>query len=188
MDSSNVLVIRDAPQASSDAITSKLLIVLLVLVLLIASTLGALWYLKRSRRSRNPDLPLHDNRKLAPKRSKHRRFSGITISATSLGHVVPQHKIIVNEKSEMVQTPASPVNGTLPQIRITFPEEIGDDGKAQSGREVVVHVGEQGNFGAEHVDEKLPPYTAAGERFVSVDLERIGGLREKHTLPQEARP
>lgn len=74
--------------------------------------------------------------------------------------------------------PPSPTT-EVPEIRITFPEEFDASGKRQSGRVVVVRVGET-SIGLEPVvgEEKLPAYETDG-RFQSLDLERIGGLGEK---------
>jgi len=72
-------------------------------------------------------------------------------------------------------TPTSPV----PEIRITFPEEEGADGKRKSGRVVVVQVGEAGAAFVRDIEpDNLPPYQKKGE-FTSVDLEKVGGLKEK---------
>lgn len=72
--------------------------------------------------------------------------------------------------------PPSPV----PEIRITFPEEEDNDGKRRSGRVVVVRISETGGVGLEpYHDEHLPPYVKDdAERFQSLDLDRIGGLKE----------
>lgn len=73
--------------------------------------------------------------------------------------------------------PDSPV----PEIRITFPDEHDDTGCKKEGRVVVVKIGDHGSVGmAPCMDEPAPPYhQAARERLKSLDLERIGGLREK---------
>ena len=74
-------------------------------------------------------------------------------------------------------TPSSP---DVPEIRITFPEEVDETGKRTSGRVVVVKVGEH-SVGMEPVrEEDLPPYKREEDaRFQSLDLERMGGLKEK---------
>lgn len=74
----------------------------------------------------------------------------------------------------------------MPEIRITFPDEEGGpgSGKRMSGRVVVVRIGEKGAVGMEPWGEEemrgeqLPPYRREGE-WASLDLERMGGLREK---------
>ncbi|GAM86076.1 hypothetical protein ANO11243_040860 [Dothideomycetidae sp. 11243] len=71
----------------------------------------------------------------------------------------------------------------VPEIRITLPEEMDHTGNRRSGRVVVVHVGES-TVGYEPYDEKLPPYQhSESERFQSLDLDRIGGLKEKEFRP-----
>ncbi len=81
------------------------------------------------------------------------------------------------EESSRPGSPTSP----LPEIRITFPEEEDDAGKRKSGRVVVVHISENGGIGLEpYDDDHLPPYQKSDlGRFQSLDLDRIGGLKEK---------
>lgn len=68
----------------------------------------------------------------------------------------------------------------MPEIRITFPEEEDEAGKSTSGRVVVVRISETGGMGLElYSDENLPAYQQSdAERFQSLDLDRIGGLKE----------
>lgn len=54
--------------------------------------------------------------------------------------------------------------------------------KTGSGRVVKVFVDDKGGLGMEPVNSEdgLPPYVAnEGSRFVSLDLERMGGLKER---------
>lgn len=80
--------------------------------------------------------------------------------------------------SSASSTPSSP--GEIPEIRITFPDEHDETGRPQSGRVVIVRVGENG-IGLEPVpDDQLPAYCKeTGDRFDSIDMERVGGLKEK---------
>ena len=73
----------------------------------------------------------------------------------------------------------SPTTSPIPEIRITFPEEEDEMGKRQSGRVVVVKVSDLGGVGLEPLGEKqgLPAYE--GEGWKELDLEQIGGLKEK---------
>ena len=72
-----------------------------------------------------------------------------------------------------------PTQNSLPEIRITFPEETDLSGGRQSGRTVIVHVGDS-TVGFAPYDEKLPAYQQSEtDRFQSLDLDRIGGLKEK---------
>lgn len=68
----------------------------------------------------------------------------------------------------------------MPEIRITFPEEEDEAGKSKSGRVVVVRISETGGLGLEPYSyEKLPAYQQSdAERFQSLDLDRMGGLKE----------
>lgn len=68
----------------------------------------------------------------------------------------------------------------MPEIRITFPEEEDDAGQNKSGRVVVVRISETGGLGLEPCsDEHLPAYQQSdAERFESLDLDRLGGLKE----------
>lgn len=83
------------------------------------------------------------------------------------------------------QSPSSPTD-SIPEIRITFPEEEDAGGKRKSGRVVVVRISETGGVGLEpYSDEHLPPYQKSeAERFQSLDLERMGGLKEMEHAPK----
>lgn len=74
--------------------------------------------------------------------------------------------------------PLSP--DSVPEIRITFPDEEDESGRQKGGRVVIVRVGEHG-IGLEPLrDEQLPAYEKeTGGRFQSIDMDRIGGLKEK---------
>ena len=94
--------------------------------------------------------------------------------------VRPSESIYVyQEKQSLIENSDAPPSASVPEIRITFPEETDDVGKRQSGRVVVVHVGET-SMGLEPFSENLPAYqTSEADRFQSLDLDRIGGLKEK---------
>ena len=165
-----------------------LLIVLLVLLIVSVLSVGALWFLRRKHKARAALLlPTHvDSEKLsAPIKKGHRRISSVTISPSISLTAERQSypRFVDEEKRELIATTTpSPSAGPLPQIRITFPEETDDSGKWQSGRVVLLHVDDKGGIGMEPVreDENLPPYET--ERFVSLDLDRIGGLKEKQNM------
>ena len=82
---------------------------------------------------------------------------------------------MVDEPSQP-SSPSSPV----PEIRITFPEEEDEAGKSKSGRVVIVRISETGGLGLEpYSDQHLPAYQQSdAERFQSLDLDRLGGLKE----------
>ena len=100
----------------------------------------------------------------ANKHSRNRNTASISIS---------------NEKSAFLEDePYSPTD-SVPQIRITFPDELSSDGKRQS-RIVIVKISERGSVGYEPYEEPLPVYQEKeSPSFQSIDLERIGGLKEK---------
>lgn len=87
-----------------------------------------------------------------------------------------------SDKHSLISGAASPPQSPIPEIRITFPEEEDGSGKRKSGRVVVVRISEAGGVGLEPYhdhDDQLPPYQMAGDgRFESLDLERMGGLKE----------
>ncbi|KZF21363.1 hypothetical protein L228DRAFT_171180 [Xylona heveae TC161] len=153
----------------------NLLIALLVLVFLGLMLVAALLVLRNHRRSRKQaELPLY-NEKPGRKNSNHRR---LTITAAPYGNR-SEPVFVYDEKRNLVENSSSPPESPIPEIRITFPEEEDEGGKRKSGRVLVVHVGDK-SVGMEPLEEDLPPYHKGDDgRFQSLDLERIGGLKEK---------
>jgi hypothetical protein len=153
-----------------------LVVALLALALLALCLIGVLYYLRRQRRVHKQSLlPTHQQCT-----SQHR----LTISATSfLGNAEPVY--VVEEKQEPTSSLSTLPSSPVPEIRITFPDEDGSSGKRQSGRVVVLRIAESGAVGMEPLaKEQLPPYQPTdGGRFQSLDLDRIGGLKEKEVGP-----
>lgn len=83
----------------------------------------------------------------------------------------------------MLQNPQSPPHSpdNVPQIHITFPDEHDENGRAKSGRVLVVRVGDNATVGLEPMhDEQLPAYEKDTKgQFQSIDMDQIGGLKEK---------
>ncbi|KAL1970307.1 hypothetical protein VTN77DRAFT_5467 [Rasamsonia byssochlamydoides] len=150
--------------------TVNLLISLLVLVLFGITLVGALLLLRQKRRSRQSDPPAYDES------TNNRR---LTITTSQNGRT--ESIYVYNEKRNLLENSSSPPPSAVPEIRITFPEEEDESGKRKSGRVVVVRIGETGGVGLEPCpDEDLPPYQSSDSgRFQSLDLERMGGLKEK---------
>lgn len=159
--------------------TLNLLIALLVLVFLSLLLLGGLYTLRRMReRRRDEELPLyHENP------SDMKNPHGLTIST-------PPYYSYSDEKSPMTSSsrssPKSPTTPTspVPEIRITFPDETDETGRPKSGRVVVVRISETGGVGLEPLqdEEQLPAYEKEakdGQKFQSIDMNSIGGLKEK---------
>jgi hypothetical protein len=172
--SSALLSVRDTSTTMSTTMID-LLIALMVLIFVSLLLVGALYTVRKIRRSRaiaRQQLPLHNEKPT----SNHRR---LTITATRNSSIY-----VYDEKSAMIGNPSSPPLSpdNVPEIRITFPDEQDEAGRRKSGRVVVVRVGETG-VGLEPLkEEQLPAYEKeSGERFHSIDMERIGGLKEKST-------
>jgi len=141
-------------------IVANLLLPFLLLILVVMSfTAGLILFRRRRLRSQPNLLPQHAGEEDSSKRLAHRRRPALIIGTSVAEHqaeldLVRKHKL--GRASESVSPPESPI----PEIRITFPEEISEDGKRQSGRMVVVRAGENG-IGLEPVDEDLPSYQEA---------------------------
>ncbi|KAI9864578.1 MAG: hypothetical protein M1813_003067 [Trichoglossum hirsutum] len=181
MEASHNLVVRNGPVEGGTGLSRtmvNLMIVLLVLVLCGLILVAALFFLRDHRRKQksNEGLPMYSEK--PTNSSNHRR---LTITATPYSGR-PESFHVYSEKQNLIQGSLTPplTPDSIPEIRITFPEEEDESGRRKSGRVVVVRVGESG-IGLEPVEEDdLPPYQRSdSDRFHSVDLERVGGLREK---------
>ncbi len=166
------------PSEMSDTMID-LLIALMGLIFVSLLLVGALYVVRKIRRSKaaaRQSLPMYSDE--TRNHSNHRR---LTITATPYGRGSSIY--VYDEKASMMSNPSSPPLSpdNVPEIRITFPDEQDEAGRRKSGRVVVVRVGETG-VGLEPLkeDEQLPAYEKeSGERFHSIDMERIGGLKEK---------
>lgn len=163
------LVARDSYDESYSPTMAALLIALVVLLIIALLCVIALYFMRWRKRSiRAGSLAIDDEEKSAS--HHHHRVT-----------VRPHESIIVyQEKQSLIDnSEAPPSANSVPEIRIHFPEEVDTLGKRQSGRVVVVRVGDY-SIGLEPVSENLPPYQKSeSDRFQSLDLERIGGLKEK---------
>ncbi|KAK5167252.1 hypothetical protein LTR04_000103 [Oleoguttula sp. CCFEE 6159] len=165
------LVVRDlenTPSPSLNPTMFNLLIALLALGTAAALSVGALYFLRGYRNSKK-DAILPTYHEKPSKLSNHRRLT-----------IRPSESVYVyQERQSLIANSSSPPSSPVPEIRITFPEEVDEAGKRQSGKVVVVRVGET-SVRLEPLVESLPPYQESeSDRFQSVDLDRIGGLKEK---------
>ncbi|KAJ9301334.1 hypothetical protein DTO271G3_1469 [Paecilomyces variotii] len=172
MDALRTLVTRDDGNNEGEGLTPtmvNLLISLLVLILFGLSLVGALLVLRRKRQNRSrSELPIHNGQCMSNPR----------YTITSNGKT--ESVFVYDEKRNLMENSSSPPSSPVPEIRITFPEEEDEAGKRKSGRVVVVRISETGGVGLEPCHEDLPPYQSDdAERFQSLDLERMGGLKEK---------
>lgn len=174
---SALLAVRDGSSTTNNTMTLDLLIVLMVLIFFAILLTGGLFLVRKIRRDRavaRQSLPLYNE---APTKGHQRR---LTITTSPYGRNSSIY--VYDEKSSMLDSPTTPTS-PVPEIRITFPDEQDESGKRMSGRVVVVRVGETG-LGLEPLreEEQLPAYEKeSGERFHSIDMERIGGLKEKES-------
>lgn len=118
-----------------------------------------------------------NKKRLGPELPTHTRNTSLTVTAIPYKSA-KRSSWFGSEKSSSGSRPGTPTS-PVPEIRITFPEEEGADGKRKSGRVVVVQVGEAGAAFVRDInpESNLPPYQK-GE-FSSVDLAKVGGLKEK---------
>lgn len=151
----------------------NLLVVLLVLTILALLLVAGLLFIRHRRRAQAATLlPMYDEKRLSASSTSSHHRSRVMVKPSEAVYVYQEKECLIDESTSA--SPASPI----PEIRITFPEEFDASGKRQSGRVVVVRVGET-TVGLEPMSEdKLPAY-GEGERFQSLDLDRIGGLVEK---------
>lgn len=156
----------------SNNLTVPLLTTLAILVILALVLMAALIWLRNIRQARkeaaqDSTLPIYEKR-------QSRRLT-ITMPYGKGRESV----VLYSEKQDLLNSGASTPTSPVPEIRITFPDEVDEAGKHQSGRVVVVRVGEH-SVGLEPVTEDLPAYQRdSADRFDSLDLDRIGGLKEK---------
>ena len=95
--------------------------------------------------------------------------------------------LVYDENQNLISKSSNNVALPVPEIHLTFAEEGCSSHAGKGPRVVVVRLGETGSVGMEPVagQDDLPPYKADAEpHFVSLDLDSIGGLREKKTVHQ----
>lgn len=196
MPSLQKLVVRNDQGTQTNTLTPtmvNLLIALLVIVIVGITAIIALFVL-RSRRTRqraivqqqaerivsgSEDRPLYS---AAPSRAHRHSRHRLTITSTPFGRnskpvfAMNEKEILMSDEKD--SPPTSPQS--IPEIRVTFPEEEDESGKRKSGRVVVVKVSELGSVGLEPLREKegLPKYEEV-EGWNELDLEMMGGLKEK---------
>jgi len=167
-------MVRDASGSTMSPTMIDLLIILMVLIFVSLLLVGVLYVVRKFRTHRankRQQLPTYSEKVLIPS-----HYKRLTISTTRNSKIN-----FYEEKTAMISSPTSPLHSPVPEIRITFPDEEDKNGRRTSGRVLVVRVGETG-VGLEPLgdEEQLPAYEKeSGERFHSIDMERIGGLKEK---------
>jgi hypothetical protein len=175
MANSNTFIVRDDSLGQDDSSytpeMANTIISVLALIALLGFCFGAFFFLRRRKQQPSASLlPTHS------KSAHHRQLS---ISTDFDG---PRNSLVCvyDEKRNLIANASSSAGGSVPEIRITFPDEDGTTEKNCGGRVVIVKVGDSGTVGMEPLkDEFLPPYqTNDNNRFQSLDLNRIGGIKE----------
>lgn len=175
----------DVPADLDDGSDSMINLMLLILgIVFFALILVSILFLfRRARRARqvqaegkDQDLPSYYD---AAGNAKNHR--GLTIETTHNGRSSVLH--ISRDGQPMLPNPNAPPHSpdNVPEIRITFPDEQDEQGRRQSGRVLVVRVGENATVGLEPVqEEQLPAYEKEAKgQFQDIDMDQIGGLKEK---------
>jgi hypothetical protein len=163
------------------------MIALLCLVFFSLVLLAILVLLRRLRRReqmRSQALPQY-----SISESKHVGMNRNGLTIHTVGGMRSSVIVINKDGQPMLSNPRSPPHSpdNVPEIHITFPDEQDEQGRPKSGRVVVVRVGET-SVGLEPLrdDEQLPAYekesSGNGARFYAIDMDRIGGLKEKEPL------
>jgi hypothetical protein len=147
------------------------IISILALIALLCFCFGAFFFIRFRRQQPSASLlPTHS-------KSAHHRQASISTNFDG-----PRHSsvYVYDEKRNLIANASGPASGSVPEIRITFPDEDGSSEKIHGGRVVIVKVGDSGTVGMEPLKEEfLPPYPTNGnDRFQSLDLNRIGGIKE----------
>lgn len=152
-------------------LAGNLLFGLLILVFFGLGLTGVLCILRRRRAANKDILPTHQ------KNSNHRH---LTIRPTPYA-ARTDSRHVSDEKRNLIENSSGPPDSPVPEIRITFPDEEDNSGRKQNGRVVLVRIGDSGSVGLEPVpQDRLPPYLSdETQRLQSLDLERMGGLKEK---------
>ncbi|TPX15555.1 uncharacterized protein E0L32_004253 [Thyridium curvatum] len=172
--SRGVLAARGLTDGSNPETLINVMIALLSLVFfgfVLAAILVLLRRMRRRKQMQSEVLPQYSDVKRS---GNHRR---LTIQTQNGRHSV----VVFKDGQPMLANPSSPPHSpdNVPEIHITFPDEHDEHGHSKSGRVVVVRVGDT-TVGMEPLEEQLPAYEKESKsQFYSIDIEKIGGLKEK---------
>lgn len=151
--------------------TGPILVTLFGLIMLGSLLSLALFIMRRKRLTRQ--------RQFLPQYHGHSHHR--SASVTNLPQITRNERVFVyDEKMNLISNSSNSPPAEIPQIRVTFPDDD-SEGQSRAGRVVVVHVTDTGSVGMSPLhSEPAPPYQRQdAERFQSLDLDRMGGLREK---------
>ncbi|CAD6501800.1 BgTH12-02046 [Blumeria graminis f. sp. triticale] len=168
------LLSHDELHGSSTMINLTIALMALISIIMLLS--ATLYFIRTSRRrralARQQILPMHENshsmNSYHPRRQQRSQYNSEKQFSMYSEKSLPGNSFDSSSES-------------IPEIRITFPDEQDEAGRRKSGRVVVVRVGETG-IGLEPLkpEDQLPAYEEnSGGHFHCVDMDRIGGLKEK---------
>ena len=175
MESIRSLARRDSDDGYYGFGTGPLLFTFFGLIMLGSIVSFTILFLRRKRAAqRQPFLPHYHGH-------THRRSASVMNVPQINRH---ERVFVYDEKMNLISNSSNSPAAEIPQIRVTFPENEAEG--ARAGRVVVVHVTDTGSVGLSPLhQEAAPPYQRAdAERFQSLDLDRMGGLREKDATQQ----
>lgn len=122
-------------------------------------------------------------RRLAELLPVYNKGSSLSVDSEKDGHT--SVVFIGRDGQPMLQNPGAPPESpeNVPEIHITFPDEQDENGRQKSGRVLIVRVGDNATIGLEPMqNEQLPAYEKESKgHFQTIDMDRIGGLKEKET-------
>lgn len=180
---SQIKVVRgdDGDDTGSNPLINMLVVILAIIVSLGLVLFGVLLVLKKMRAQRtrqNSNPPQYND--VVHDGNGNKNHHHLTIETRNGRSSV----VLYNKDGQpMLANPNSPPHSpdNVPEIHITFPEEEDESGRRKSGRVVVVRVGDNAAVGLEPLDEdQLPAYEKeSSSHFYSIDMDDIGGLREK---------
>jgi len=179
MDSIKSIIARDG---TSDGSVVSLLIAVLSLIFVGLMLCALLLLLRRMRRQKQMRAEVLPQYYTDVKRTGNHR--GLTIQTSNMGKLGRSSVIVIHQDGQpMLMNPNSPPHSpdNVPEIHITFPDEQDEQGRKKSGRVLVVRVGDNAAVGLEPLhEEELPAYEKDSKtQFYALDLEKIGGLKEK---------
>ena len=175
---SNVVLSRRDVDADPDSNSVMNLMVTLLGVAFFSLLLVAALFMLRRMRKGQPSA----SDETLPQYNDIKHLDGSNTNRLTIQTADGRSSILVVNGRPMLADPESPPDSpnNIPQIHITFPDEQDESGRRQSGRVVVVRVGDA-SYGLEPVkEEQLPAYEKESkDGFYSIDMDNIGGLKEK---------
>jgi len=158
----NIMQWTDSTVGNDNLVSATICI--LVLISVFCSVLFVIRRVRRARAAAASGLPLHK--------------ADIEAGVPSQSASTPS--FVQREKEAFLASTYGPSMAAAPVIHLTLPEELEDGSKWAAARIVVVNVGDRGEVGLSPLEhEQLPAYQETSQdRFESLDLERLGGLKE----------